>query len=93
MSSRRKRLSRPLGRCGKVILHTELEAKWVFSQMVRRDKEPERWYECNICPAGTWHITSQDQRSEPILDILRDVASGNEPLIASTHHLTEGAAA
>ena len=91
--SRGKKSRRFVGYCGKVVFHTELDAKIAFADMQRRDKEPERWYECNLCPVGTWHVTSQEQRSERGSDILRDVASSNEPLIALTHHLTEGAAA
>lgn len=81
------------GRCGKYMFD-EIGAKFVFADMTRRNKDPERIYnDCEFCGPGVWHVTSQRKNGELLGDdIPPDVACSNLLLIASTHHLTEGAA-
>jgi hypothetical protein len=81
MSRRQVEHRHPTGRCGKVIFD-ELGAKIVFADMVRRDKEPERIYECDECDAGTWHITSMELEVYLSTRIPQDVAASNLLLIA-----------
>lgn len=52
------------GKCGKVIIRTELDAKIILARLVWRDQGAFRAYECNICYGNVWHVTSQEQRTE-----------------------------
>jgi hypothetical protein len=48
------------GRCGKVIIPNELDAKIILARLVWKDKGQSRAYECKICWGHIWHVTSQD---------------------------------
>lgn len=55
-----------MARCkyGKVIIHTELDAKIALAGRVARDKGEIRYYECDAHGVKQhWHLTSQAERS------------------------------
>lgn len=52
---------------GKVIHHTELDAKIALADMNRRGKDAWRYYQCDAPGMKPhWHLSSQDQRTEKV---------------------------
>jgi len=51
-------MKRRCGRTGKVIFHTELDAKIALAARIKRDKGELRHYYCSFM-GGHWHLTSQ----------------------------------
>lgn len=55
-----------MARCkhGKVILHTELDAKIALAKRLRQDRGEVRYYPCNAHGVKPhWHLSSQQQRN------------------------------
>ncbi len=50
---------------GKVILHTELDAKIALADHVRRGKDAQRFYQCDShTEPKHFHLSSQEQKTE-----------------------------
>lgn len=52
------------GKCGKIIIRDELDAKIILARLVWKDKGQSRAYECSVCYGHIWHVTSQEQETE-----------------------------
>ena len=55
-----------MARCkyGKVIIHTELDAKIALAKRIRQDRGEIRYYPCDAHGVKRhWHLTSQAERS------------------------------
>jgi hypothetical protein len=58
-------MRRPRGKCGKIMYFTELDAKIDLARLQRRDLDVRRVQPCNICWGEVFHLTKQDQKTEP----------------------------
>jgi len=47
---------------GKIIIHTELDAKIILAKRIAKDKGETRYYECRS--KGHYHLTSQPIKTE-----------------------------
>jgi nitrate/TMAO reductase-like tetraheme cytochrome c subunit len=58
-------MPRPRGKCGKVLYFTELDAKIALAKLQWKDRGEKRVQPCNICHGEVFHLTKQDQKTQP----------------------------